>query len=389
MAALALSAGIGITALTGTALVAAPAAQAASHDIVAVDATTRQSDAQLILDEINRYRSSLGLKPLKYSATLSQVVQKESDRQVTEERFSHSTNFLTDPRTGPWTSANEVIALEHHRDVRALVAWWKSSPAHDKALRDPRHEVIGVGLTYADGSLQNTGQAWQVLSTVSLYGYANGGAPADSAAGVGGSTGLTVETSGPVVPVAPPVAAPAPAPTTYAVAGSIGAKYRALGGAPVLGEPVTPERGGLRGGGVYQEFALDGRKTTIYWSPGTGSHWVENPTSIGRKFVAAGRENGYGFPTTGERRLPDGSSFQVYSRDGSVTKVLWTRAHGARAVHESGAIGKAWKAAGYERGYGYPVTDQIRSGTTVYQRFSNGYTVNWSSATGEVWVTGW
>jgi uncharacterized protein YkwD len=133
MAALALSAGIGVTTLAGTSLLAGPA-HAAVPDIVAVDAATRQADAQLILDEINRYRESLGVKPLKYSATLSQVVQKESDRQVVEEKFSHSTAFLTDPRTGPGTSANEVIALEHHRDVRALVTWWKSSAAPDKAI---------------------------------------------------------------------------------------------------------------------------------------------------------------------------------------------------------------------------------------------------------------
>lgn len=187
MAALALSAGIGATALTGTSLLAGPAAHAATTDIVGVSAATRDADAQLMLDEINRYRASLGVKPLKYSATLSRVVQRESDRQVVEERFSHSTRFLTDPRTGPWTSANEVIALEHHRDVRALVKWWKSSPAHDKAIRDPRHEVIGIGLTYADGRLQRTGQAWQVLSTVNLYGYAHGGAPADASTRVHGA----------------------------------------------------------------------------------------------------------------------------------------------------------------------------------------------------------
>ncbi|KUG52908.1 hypothetical protein AVL61_11840 [Kocuria rosea subsp. polaris] len=377
MAALALSAGIGVTTLAGTSLLAGPAAHAAAQDVVAVDAATRQADAQLILDEINSYRASLGVKPLKYSATLSQVVQKESDRQVVEEKFSHSTAFLTDPRTGPYTSANEVIALEHHRDVRALVKWWKSSAAHDKAIKDPRHEVIGIGLTYADGRLANTGQPWQVLSTVNLYGYANGGAPADASARVDGAPVHSYEST------------PVQTPAGYGVAGAIGSKYHALGGALVLGQPVMPERGGLRAGGAYQEFSLNGRKTTLYWSPATGAHWVENPTAIGQKFVAAGRENGYGFPTTEERRLPDGSSYQVFSRDGVLTKVMWTRAHGARAVNETGAIGRAWKAAGFERGYGYPVTDPIRYGDTVYQRFSNGYRVNWSSTTGQVWVTGW
>jgi uncharacterized protein YkwD len=381
MAALALSAGIGVTTLAGTSLLAAPAAQAAAQDIVQVDAATRQADAQLILDEINRYRTSLGVRPLKYSATLSQVVQRESDRQVTEEKFSHSTSFLNDPRTGPWTSANEVIALEYHRDVRALVAWWRSSPAHDKAIKDPRHEVIGIGLTYADGKLTNTGQPWQVLSTVNLYGYANGGAPVDTTASVVGTPSYSYETSQPTAPV--------PYPPGYGVAGAIGSKYHALGGASVLGVPVTPELGGLRAGGVYQEFSLNGRRSTLYWSPATGAYWVENATTIGQKFVAAGRENGYGYPTTEERRLADGSSYQVYSKDGALTKVVWTRAHGARAVKETGAIGQAWMAAGFERGYGYPVSDEIQYGTTVSQRFSNGYKVNWSSVTGQVWVTGW
>ncbi|MFW6187553.1 MAG: CAP domain-containing protein [Actinomycetota bacterium] len=376
MAALALTAGIGVTALTGTSFLASPA-QAAAQDIVTVDPATRQADAQLILDEINRYRQSLGVKPVRYSATLSQVVQTESDRQVAEERFSHSTNFLTDARTGPWTSANEVIALEYHRDVRALVRWWQSSAAHDLAIKDPRHEVIGIGLTYADGDLERTGQPWQVLSTVNLYGYEGGGAPSDASTRVGGAPAYSYQASSPV------------APAGFGVAGAIGAKYFALGGAAVLGQPVTAERAGLRSGGVYQEFSLNGRKSTMYWSPATGAHWLENTTTIGQRFVAAGREHGYGYPITEERRLPEGSSYQVYSRDGVVTKMLWTRAHGAHAVLETGAIGRAWKAAGHEHGYGYPVTDEIRSGATVHQRFSHGYQVNWSSLTGQVWVTGW
>ena len=44
-------------------------------------------------------------------------------------------------------------------------------------------------------------------------------------------------------------------------------------------------------------------------------------------------------------------------------------------------------AAGHERGYGYPVTDEYRSGTEVRQRFSKNFTVHWSSVTGRTWVT--
>lgn len=311
----ALSAGLGFTALIP--VVTAPAAYAAEQDIVSVGAPVRQADAQIILEEINRYRASLGIKPLKYSATLSQVVQKESDRQVIEERVSHSTNFLTDPRTGPWTSANEIIAYEHHRDVRALVKWWTSSAAHDKALKDPRHEVLGIGLTYADGSLASTGAGWQVLSTVNLYGYANGGAPSDASTSVGdAAASLSLSSTSTLNTPA------------YSLTGSIGQKHYALGGAGAIGHPVMNERGGLRDGGVYQEFMLDTRKSTIYWSPATGSHWMKNYGAIGQKFIQGGREHGYG----------------------------------------------------------YPVTDEITNGTTVHQRFSNGYTIHWSQGQG-TWVT--
>jgi uncharacterized protein YkwD len=335
-AALAVAAGLGVSTVAGAPLVLAAPAQAAAQDIVELGPAQRQSDAQIILDELNRYRASLGVRPLKYSATLSQVVQKESDRQVTEEAFSHSTSFLQDPRTGPWTSANEVIALEYHRDVRALVRWWIASPAHDKAIKDPRHEVIGIGLSYADGSLARTGQAWQVLSTVNLYGYANGGAPADSSARVSGapssapssgSSGVAPQSTTSAAPWA--AAAPQAPATDHPVVNGIGARYWELGGPAGLGQPLMAERGGLRDGGVYQDFARDGVRTTVYWSPATGAQPVKTSGAIGHRFLATGGVDGYGYPLTGEVPTTDG----------------------------------------------------------YYQKFSNGYTVHWSRSTQQVWAT--
>lgn len=116
----------------------------------------------------------------------------------------------------------------------------------------------------------------------------------------------------------------------HPVVGGIAGKYRQLGGAAALGEPVMAERGGLALGGAYQEFVKDGRKSTLYWTPRHGTHLVQN----------------------------------------------------------HGAIGRAWIRAGREHVHGMPVTDEIRSGTEVRQRFSNGSTVHWSSATGRTWVTG-
>ena len=77
----------------------------------------------------------------------------------------------------------------------------------------------------------------------------------------------------------------------------------------------------------------------------------------------------------------------MFRSGATVHKVLWSPRTGAKAVKENSAIGQRWKSAGYERGYGYPSTDEYRYGSEVRQRFSNGYTVHWSSITKRTWVT--
>ncbi|MDO4919694.1 S8 family serine peptidase [Kocuria sp.] len=179
-------------------------------------------------------------------------------------------------------------------------------------------------------------------------------------------------------------ATPAAPATSYPVSGAIGAKWRATGGAAKWGNPAGAE-GAAANGGRYQEFVKDGRKTTIYWSSATGAHVVENTTLIGKKFISAGRERGYGFPTSEETRAGAGS-YQVFRTGSATTKITWNSAAGTHAVRESGGIGGAWKRAGFERGWGWPTTDEYRSGTEVRQRFSNGVTAHWTAQRG-VWTT--
>lgn len=162
-------------------LAAAPPAQAATQDIVTVSAAQKADYRQEILDGINKHRRAHGLKPVRYSPTITAIAQKESNRVVRAERVTHSMDFLTDPRQGTGVDAmNEVTALEHSIDPTALVTWWKGSPSHNRVLLDPRLDVIGIGVTIADGRLTNTRQAWEIVSTVDGYGYASGKGPADT-----------------------------------------------------------------------------------------------------------------------------------------------------------------------------------------------------------------
>lgn len=172
--------------------------------------------------------------------------------------------------------------------------------------------------------------------------------------------------------------------TGFTVKGGIGTAWRATGGAAKWGEPVMNEAPAANGG-YYQEFVKNGRKATIYWHSTTGAHVVENPTAIGQAFINAGRERGYGYPGSEERRVT-GGAYQLFRNGATQTKVLWTPATGAQPVKETGGIGKAWQRAGYERGWGWPATGEYRSGAEIQQRFSNGVTAHWTAARG-VWTT--
>ncbi|MGX5357782.1 CAP domain-containing protein [Kocuria sp. KH4] len=367
------AAALALTVPAGGILVAAPAS-AASSDIVQVPASTRTADAQKLLELINAHRRAKGLAPVRYSATVSGIAQGESDRLTRQEVINHTDTFLKDPRAGAWNHAGEIHAVSWQRSVAELMTWWKGSTAHNKVLTDPDMTVIGIGLTYVDGSLAGNKQGWKLVGTVASYGYPAGRAPADTRTSVGAAP------------------APAPAPSTapissagYSVRGAIGRQYHALGGAAAFGAPTGPERGGLVGGGTLQGFA---KGHTFYWSSATGAWPVHVNGAIGRKFAAQRWENGLGYPTTREiTGLTGGGAYQMFRQGTAVHKVIWSPRTGAKVVKESGAIGQRWKAAGAERGYGYPVTDEYRYGTEVRQRFSHGYTIHWSSVTKRHWVT--
>ena len=143
------------------------------------------------------------------------------------------------------------------------------------------------------------------------------------------------------------------------------------------GEPVNNETCGLVGGGCYQTFS---NGYTIYWAPnGRGAHAVFTWGAIGQKWIQAGYERGYGYPVNDEQcGLIGGGCFQAFSNGQTV---YWTpNSNGAHTVNTRGAIGEKWMNAGFERTYGYPLTEEVCGLVNggCFQTYSNGYTVYWT-----------
>ncbi|WP_223253118.1 CAP domain-containing protein [Arthrobacter sp. AFG7.2] len=168
--------------------------------VASSEALISQSNAAAVLtvfNRINEYRSSKGLKPVKYNATVAGLAQDWSDNIASREVIEHRASFWTDPRAlSPNNGAGEVIAIRTDRDAALLVEWWKGSPGHNAMLLDPRFNVMGAGISYTD-------RTYQIWGVVNFFGYTT--LPAGTTDSPGGT--------------GPGTAFPAPAPTMCSAPG--------------------------------------------------------------------------------------------------------------------------------------------------------------------------
>ncbi len=145
------------------------------------------SQIKTVFNAINSYRASFGLPAVKYHATVAGMAQEWSDSIASREVIEHRSNFWTDSRAlNPTNGAGEVIAVRWDRDAAQLVEWWKGSPAHNAILKDPRFNVIGVGITFTDGNWQTTPNRYTMWGVVNFFGYST--LPAGTITSPGGST---------------------------------------------------------------------------------------------------------------------------------------------------------------------------------------------------------
>ena len=165
----------------------------------------------------------------------------------------------------------------------------------------------------------------------------------------------------------------------FAIVSAVQVRYDALGGAGgTMGAATTAELSTPNGLGAYQHYAGG----SIYASAATGAHEVRG--AIRGKWAAMGWENGLGFPTSGDNRVPGGNAYYTHFQGGSI---YWSPATGAQAVR--GDILRRWASLGWETNLGLPSSSDAPTpnGAGWFTRFQGG-SIYWSPATGAHEVRG-
>ncbi|MGW5723711.1 PKD domain-containing protein, partial [Amycolatopsis sp. NPDC003865] len=174
---------------------------------------------------------------------------------------------------------------------------------------------------------------------------------------------------------------------TKYVTGPVLTKYVAFGGHAKLGPPTTDTAATPDGSGQYNHFVANGNVGSIYYTAPTGAHAIYG--EIRKKWAALDYERGLGYPTTDETGTPDGvGRYNHFVKGANVGSIYYTAATGAHAIY--GEIRKKWAALDYERGLGYPTTDETGTpdGIGRYNHFSLGHSIYFTNATGAHAVKG-
>jgi hypothetical protein len=157
----------------------------------------------------------------------------------------------------------------------------------------------------------------------------------------------------------------------------IGAKHQSLGGdAGWLGAPVGEATVCPDGRGWFQPY----RNGSIYWAPGAGTHEVHG--AIRDQWAAMGWErSGIGYPTSDEIDVGDGRGRVSQFERGSI---YWTPQTWAHEIY--GVIRERWLALGGPASFlGYPTTGErdLPNGRGRFNDFERGQ-IAWSPAGGAV-----
>ena len=154
---------------------------------------------------------------------------------------------------------------------------------------------------------------------------------------------------------------------------AIDARYSAPGIASSLGRPTTAEYDVA--GGRARNFTA-GR---LFWSAATGARSVRGPVLV--RYLAGGGPAAFGFPTADQVHVPGGDASYF-----TKARIYWSSGTGAHWVQ--GALLAKYLAAGGPARYGLPTTDNSKVTGGYYVHFTGGRSIFWSARTGSHLVYG-
>lgn len=122
---------VAAVAIPLTASAAAPAAASASPE-------------RNLLNQINSYRAGHGLKPLRYSHSLSRSSRRFALSQMRRDRFGHASRIRA---SRAFRALGEVMVLRRgwRLRTRPVMRQWRRSAPHRYVLLSSRFREIGLG----------------------------------------------------------------------------------------------------------------------------------------------------------------------------------------------------------------------------------------------------
>lgn len=430
-------------AVIATSMVCIAGMPATAATPTAVSVTTELSpgavtEKALLLQEINAYRASKGLKPVVLNDSLGTVAQNWTTKTADAGGFSHNLDFHTQIPAN-WSYAAEIIAVG--ADVEEMMLGWKNSELHNNVLLEPKATEVGFGYAYQGNaageypglyyssaifaSYTSTAPAkTPVSATAPTFGVAqytlptskgvtyraNGvGRPAGVYLGTGTVTITAVpdnsyvidgvsswtHTFAPIVTQPDPTPVPVnPTPTPTPVPVNPAPNPVPVTPAPApkpvpvtpiaakastlkgsLGTATSKEIAGLKNAGKYQTY----QKGAIYWTSATGAKVVKG--AIRSVWVSRAAQNGVlGYPTSDEYKVLTGTAQNFQGG-----KIFYVPTKGTFVL--KGGIGTRWNSSNGVNSLGLPVSNEI-SGMVkggVRQNFTKGV-IYWSPTTG-AWIS--
>jgi uncharacterized protein YkwD len=136
-------------------LLAMPAPAATRGGTVALSALE-----QSVLTDVNAFRSSHGLAPLKLSAALTAAARSHSVEMETDGYFAHDSydgqafwkriqTYYPQGSYGYWSVGENLLWSSPDVSAQKALSMWEASPEHRRNLLDPHWREIGISAVHA------------------------------------------------------------------------------------------------------------------------------------------------------------------------------------------------------------------------------------------------